>query len=98
MTDRIVALRLFVRGAQLVAISPQMQSNSRKSLLSGQKLSAVEAKEYGAVNEVVSRKALLVCPTDSRSRVSRQHRSRHRMRKTPKPSESAMRGRIRRRP
>ena len=31
----------------------------RYFLLSGQKLSAVEAKEYGAVNEIVSREALL---------------------------------------
>src|SRR5205085_9593438 len=31
----------------------------RYFLLSGQKLSAAEAKEYGAVNEVVSREALL---------------------------------------
>jgi len=85
----------------------------RYFLLSGQKLSAAEAKGYGAVNEVVHREALLprawelarylkkaepadaavythggfqlasavasrrACPTDSRSKASRQHMSRH---------------------
>src|SRR5438445_11164920 len=50
-----------VPGDGLHVVWPEVigEIRGRYFLLSGQKLSAVQAKEYGAVNEVVSRDALL---------------------------------------
>jgi enoyl-CoA hydratase/carnithine racemase len=50
-----------VPGDGLHIVWPEVigEIRGRYFLLSGQKLSAVEAREYGAVNEVVSREALL---------------------------------------
>jgi enoyl-CoA hydratase/carnithine racemase len=50
-----------VPGDGLHVVWPEVigEIRGRYFLLSGQKLSAAEAKEYGAVNEVVSREALL---------------------------------------
>jgi len=50
-----------VPGDGLHALWPEVigEIRGRYFLLSGQKLSAAEAKEFGAVNEVVSREALL---------------------------------------
>src|SRR5438874_13381482 len=50
-----------VPGDGLQVVWPEIigEIRGRYFLLSGQKLSAAQAKEYGAVNEVVSREALL---------------------------------------
>src|SRR5438445_5754225 len=50
-----------VPGDGLHVVWPEIigEIRGRYFLLSGQKLSAAQAKEYGAVNEVVSREALL---------------------------------------
>src|SRR6201982_1619070 len=50
-----------VPGDGLHVVWPEVigEIRGRYFLLSGQKLSAVDAKEYGAVNEIVSREALL---------------------------------------
>jgi enoyl-CoA hydratase/carnithine racemase len=45
----------------------------RYFLLTGQKLSAAEAKEYGAVNEVVSREALLPRAWELARQLTRQN-------------------------
>jgi len=50
-----------VPGDGLHVVWPEVigETRGRYFLLSGQKLSAAEAKEYGAVNEVIRREALL---------------------------------------
>jgi len=64
-----------VPGDGLHVVWPEVigEIRGRYFLLSGQKLSAAEAKEYGAVNEVVRREALLARAWELARHLKKQH-------------------------